>query len=346
MQAQRLEPRAEPGDWLSVVRAVCGVNAQLYSAMELSLRARVRGLTAADIEVERVERRRIVRTWCMRSTLHLLAADDVGWMLSTLDPGHLRGGWRWLHQRAGLNDRQAAEVVETAIAILRAEGPLPRRELMQRVSARVGYDALPAAAGAMLTGGLQGKICFGPDRGSDTTYAACETWLGHPIDAADQPDFERLIRRYRKGYGPATPTDLAAWWGSGLTPIKPVWKKLEQELLEIDLQEPPAIAPGPVVRLIPAFDTYLLGYQDREFAIAKADQGQVFHGGQIAPVILVDGLAEGTWRYEQRGSQMRIAAQPFRGFTPQVREGIAEEAEDIGRFYGLKAVLSLQESSQ
>jgi hypothetical protein len=345
MRAQRLEPRADCSSWVSVVQDTCGINAQLYSAMELSLRSRVNGLTAADIELERAQRRSIVRSWCMRSTLHLLAAEDVDWMLSTLDPGHLRGGWRWLHQRAGLDDRQAADVVEAAIAILLAEGPLTRRELMQRVSTRVGYDAFPSAAGAMLTGGLQGKICFGPDRGSEPTYAACDTWLRRPLNVAYQPDVERLIRRYLKGYGPATPADLAAWWGSGLSTVRPIWKQLEKELPEADLPERPTSAIHPVVRLIPAFDTYLLGYQDREFAVAKADQAQVFHGGQIAPVILVDGLTQGTWRYEQRGSQMRISTQPFRGFTPQIREGIAEEAEDIGRFYGLKAVLSFQDKT-
>ncbi len=355
MRAQWLEPRAEPADWLSVVRDVCGINAQLPSAMELALRARAKGLTAAAIKEARLEQRSIVRTWCMRSTLHLLAAEDLEWMLSTLDPGHLRGGWRWLHQRAGLDDEQSVRVVDTAVAILHETGPLPRRELMQRVSEQVGFDALPAAAGAMLAGGLQGRIGFGPDQGSDPTYADLATWLGRPLDVRFRPDFECLIRRYLKGYGPANPTDLAAWWGSSLTQIKLAWTKLEGELLALKSEnqplwtlhgaagELPGASPRPIVRLIPAFDTYLLGYRDRTFAVAKTDQGQVFHGGQIAPVILVDGLAEGTWHYEQYGSQMRIAAQPFRGFSPQVREGIAEEAEDIGRFYSLKAVLSFQD---
>jgi hypothetical protein len=355
MRAQWLEPRAEPADWLSVVRDVCGINAQLPSAMALALRARVKGLTAAAIEAERVERRSVVRTWCMRSTLHLLAAEDLEWLLSTLDPGHLRGSWRWLLQRAGLDDEQSARVVEAAVAILRDAGPLPRRELMLRVSAQVGFDALPAAAGAMLAGGLQGRIGFGPDQGSDPTYADLATWLGRPLDVAHRPNFERLIRRYLKGYGPANPADLAAWWGSSLTQVKQAWTKLEGELLDLKSEdqplwilcgaawEVPAASPRPIVRLIPAFDTYLLGYQDRAFAVAKSDQVQVFHGGQIAPVVLVDGLAEGTWRYEQRGGQMRIAAQPFRAFSPQVCEGIAAEAEDIGRFYGLKAVLSFQD---
>jgi hypothetical protein len=353
MKAQHLEPRAELEDWIEVVRDVGGINAQLPSAMEMSLRARVNGLIYADLEAARIDQRSVVRTWCMRSTLHLLAADDLEWMLSTLDPTHLRSGWRWLDQRAGLDRERAGLMVETAVAILKAAGPLPRRALMQRVSDRLGFDALPAAAGAVMTGGLLGQIGFGPDRGTEPTYAALETWLGHPVTASFRPEHDRLARRYLHGYGPASPTDLAAWWGMGLSPARtaveavgsdlaewrwegqPVWS-LREDVYQRELVTPAV----PVVRLIPAFDTYLLGYRNREAAVAKADQGQVFHGGQVVPVVLVDGCAAGTWRYEQRGSQMRISTAPFREFSPPVREGIAGEAEDIGRFYGLRAVLS------
>src|SRR5690242_8880459 len=62
---------------VEVVQAVGGINAQLYSALELSLRARITDLTAAGVEASRVEQRQVVRTWCMRGTMHLLAARDL-----------------------------------------------------------------------------------------------------------------------------------------------------------------------------------------------------------------------------------------------------------------------------
>ena len=98
--------------------------------------------------------------------------------------------------------------------------------------------------------------------------------------------------------------------------------------------------PAHTVRLLPAFDTYLLGYANREFAVAKAHQKDIFHGGQVVPTVIVDGLAAGTWRYEQRGKQMRIAVTPFAKFSRDERDLIAAEADDVGRFYAAKTVLS------
>ncbi len=100
--------------------------------------------------------------------------------------------------------------------------------------------------------------------------------------------------------------------------------------------------PGPAVSLLPAFDTYLLGYAGREFAVPKPLQPHIFHGGQVVPTVLVDGLAAGTWRYQQAGSQMRIAIAPFGSFSHLVREQIAAEADDVARFYGLVPHLTVE----
>jgi hypothetical protein len=128
---------------------------------------------------------------------------------------------------------------------------------------------------------------------------------------------------------------------------------LQDELIELDVEgqsvwllasESSALAdttrPSRTVRLLPAFDTYLLGYRMRDFAVPPNYQNRVFHGGEIVPTILVDGCAAGTWRYAQRGKQIRITVTPFSSFTSEIRDLIAEEANDIGRFFGLSAVLS------
>jgi hypothetical protein len=84
----------------------------------------------------------------------------------------------------------------------------------------------------------------------------------------------------------------------------------------------------------------LLGYHVRDLAVPLKYQDRVFHGGEIVPTILVDGSAAGTWRYEQRGQQIRIEVTPFSSLTSQDRDLIAEEADDIGRFFGRTAALS------
>src|SRR5690348_13692878 len=150
LRAQRLAPRlAAPRGLLEAVRDVVGVNAQLVSAMALSLRARVAGLTWEQLEQARLERRTLVRTWCMRGTLHLLPADELEALLGAVSPNTVSGVWRWLERRAGLRGERARQVADVTYQVLRRNGPLTRRALMAQVSAEVGFDAQPAAAGAV-----------------------------------------------------------------------------------------------------------------------------------------------------------------------------------------------------
>jgi hypothetical protein len=220
---------------------------------------------------------------------------------------------------------------------------------MAVVSAEVGFDARAAAAGVVFLNGLLGRVCFGAFDGVEPTYAALDGWLGRPVEISPDPNHVEVARRYLRGYGLATPRDLATWWGSGLTESQAAWAALGDELLELRVEGRPvwllkadstalerAATPGRMVRLLPAFDTYLLGYAGREWAVPKAYQKRIFHGGQVAPTVLVDGCAAGTWHYEQRGRQMRITVTPFEKFSAEVRERLAEEAGEVGRFYGVK----------
>jgi hypothetical protein len=348
MRAQGLAPRFPKEALVDAVKALCGVQAQLPSAMELALRARVKNLTVEDIGASRVEDRTLVRTWCMRGSLHLLAADDLDWQLSTVAPAVRRSSWRWFERKHGLDREYVSQILDEAHQVLRTNGPTSRTELMQAVAAKYGPQAIPAAAGVVQLNGLLGRVCFGPDHGADPTYVALEEWLGRSVAVSDSARYEKLARRYLQGYGPAAPRDLAAWWGCPLGEAKKAWASLEQELTVLTVEGQPVwqrASPPPdahdapsqdrVVRLVPAFDQYLLGYDVRDFAVPAAYQQHVFHGGQLVPVVLVDGFAAGTWRYEQRGKQFRVAVESFSSLSPDIRDLIAEEADDIGRFYNL-----------
>src|SRR5581483_6827898 len=69
-----------------VVKELCGIQAQDANAAALAVRVRSAGLVAADVERARVQERSIIRTWGQRGTLHLLATEDFGWLLSLLGP--------------------------------------------------------------------------------------------------------------------------------------------------------------------------------------------------------------------------------------------------------------------
>ncbi len=359
MKAQCLAPRLPRHSLVDVVQALCGVNAQLPSAMALSLRARVEGLTLEDIETSRVKDRTVVRTWCMRGTMHLLAAEDLDWLLSAIAPAEIRSGWRWLDKRGGLERPRAEKVLDAAYKTLKAKGPMTRSDLMAALADEFGPQVKSAAAGVVQLNGLLGRVCFGPNQGAEPTYVALDQWLGRPVRVSKTLDYSALARRYLRGYGPAAPRDLAAWWGMGLREAKTACALLQKELIELNVAGESAwllaadaaaleesLHPNHTVRLLPAFDTYLLGYENREFAVPAQHRRRIFHGGEMVPTILVDGCAAGTWRYAQRGKQILIRAAPFSSFATPIRELIAQEADDIGRFFGRMVTLRFTQEDE
>src|SRR5438270_5731250 len=59
------------------VRTAVAVQAQAAAPARLQIRSRTRGLRAADVDAA-VAERAVVRTWLMRGTIHMVAADDLG----------------------------------------------------------------------------------------------------------------------------------------------------------------------------------------------------------------------------------------------------------------------------
>lgn len=77
------------------VRAVCGIHAQVMSAGELALAVRVPKLARDAVGDLLWNKRLLAKTWAMRGTLHLLAADDLpaftGAVAAIVEAGRRRG---------------------------------------------------------------------------------------------------------------------------------------------------------------------------------------------------------------------------------------------------------------
>src|SRR6516164_1021891 len=91
----RLLQRAPHGELLDVVALVGGLQAQVMSAAELQLWARVDGIRLDDIRKALWQDHRLVKTWAWRGTLHLLASDQFGTYVAALSTRtrHLRESW-------------------------------------------------------------------------------------------------------------------------------------------------------------------------------------------------------------------------------------------------------------
>ena len=316
LEANGLEPRIR-GGVSAVVRRLCGVQAQDAGAARLAIRARTEGLTAADVDAAPD----VVRTWGWRGTLHLLAREDVPWVHSLVaERAHRSVAARW--RTLGLDDAIYARA-RTAIVERLASGPATRAELREALGA-AGVDA----SGQRLPHLLR-RVAFEGllQHPLDDTFAALELDAEPPPPPREQALAE-LARRHAAGYGPATAADVAAFAG---VPLRDARGAVG------DVGAAPRAASGErgVVRLLGAFDPYLLGYAGREHAVAPEHAHKVWPGGGwLHPVVLVDGMAAGTWRLD--GGALRV--EPF-GVVPE--EGLAAEAADVGRFLGRDYALEL-----
>jgi Winged helix DNA-binding domain len=290
---------------VDVVRALVGIQAQDRAAARLALA--VRGATTDSFDG-------VVRMWAMRGTLHLVAAEDLPLMRAIFGPLHLARGQRRLTELR-LPPELAERSTADAAAILAEEAPLTRHELAARLRER----GVPVEAGGQAAihvvrrAALAGVLVEVGVRGREELYG--------PLDRGPLPDRDEaladLARRYVAAHAPATAEDFAAWSGLPAADVRRAWQE----------PEPPAGEPEPgPVRLLPAFDEWLLGWASRDAVLPRQHAGRVLRGGIIRPVAIADGRVFATWRRRGR----RIELEPFGRVTKAVREGLAEEAARLG----------------
>jgi mono/diheme cytochrome c family protein len=322
-----------------LVRHLTGVQAQVLSAAGLALRARTGGLTRAKVDRARLHDRSIVLTWAMRGTLHLVAAEDHAWLVPLTTEPRVANALRRLAQE-GVPADGAERGVRAIARMLDAHGPLTRAEVASRLRRHRVRTEGQAIAHLLWLAVAHGAACHGPDG----AFVSPGDWLPRsgPVDRDDA--LRELAVRYLRSHGPAAPEDLAFWSGLRLTDARRAWGTVQAGLEEIrterggrmwSLKRRGERAPLGLVRLLPSFDEYLLGWRDRSFMATPTHWREINRGGGwLHPVLLCDGIAAGRWSLEPEGRGRRAEVRPFGRLTSSVRRGVDAEARDIGRYLG------------
>ncbi|MBA2385203.1 MAG: winged helix DNA-binding domain-containing protein [Actinobacteria bacterium] len=336
-----------------VVAAVGGVQAQVMSAAELAIWARSEGLSRENVQESLWQRRELVKTWCMRGTLHLLSAADWPVWSAALAQ---RAQWRrpaWLRW-FGLTLEEMEELIATLGAGLDAEGKT-REEVAALAPAHLRESFLAGWGSHLKPAAYQGVLVFGPNRGRNVTFVNPKAWL----DATEEVDREEapreLFRRFLRAYGPATHQDFAQWWGGGIAgPARKLLRSLEDELEPVEAEGRQAwvlagdaellrsLDPPRSIHLLPVFDVYTLHYRPREAFLPPGVYDRIYRtAGWISPVVLVDGAVAGVWEHKKRARRLDVRVELFVRETKRLRAGIVREAKRLGEFLELPVELQL-----
>lgn len=289
------------------VRTAAALQAQAAGPARLQVWSRSQGLRAADVD-KAVADAKVVRTWLMRGTIHMVAADDLRPFLAVLGPVNLRADRRRRDQ-LGLTDDLCTRAMDALPKILSGGRALTRAEIVAEwadhgvvidLKSQQPPHLLAFAANSAL-------ICRAADATRDEpSYVLLDRWLK---EAAPPPDREtalaRLAERYFAAYAPASSADFAAWSGLPAADAKAAVALVRDSLEEIDhdglrLLIPRGIEPAPPQRphrLLARFDPYLLGHRSRELVLDPAFAKRVnAGGGMIAQTMLDAGRVVGTWK--------------------------------------------------
>ena len=335
---------------VDVVRQLTAMQAQDFPGAKWAVGLRLPGATDSDIEDSLADGSN-VRSWPLRGTLHFVAAEDLGWMLS-LSADRMIKRSATIFANEGLTAKVLARAGESARGALAGGRSLSRDELYRLLQdsgvSTVGQARYHAVWYLCQTGAL----CLGPPNGKTQTFVLLDEWVPDPRRLERDDALGELAGRYFRSHGPATVRDFS-WWSAltltearkGLTIARRQLAALEVDGLEYFLSpDLPGVSPdlpgepsASGTRLLPGFDEYLLGYGDRRVALADEHSPLVFPGknGMFLPTIVVDGAVVGTWRRTATSRQVAVTAQAFEPLPARIRAAVDLAAAEYARFVGL-----------
>jgi Winged helix DNA-binding domain len=353
LRRQCLDRRASRDEALGVIAKICGLHAQVMSSAELTLWARVEDLEPGMVGEALWEHRSLAKTWAMRGTLHLLPADELPtWVAAqgVLKPRHHAKSWQKYY---GLTYEEAENMLAAIREALDGR-MLTREELAQEVGRIMGSEEIGGKLrdgfGALLKpSAFRGDLLFAPSVGRNVRFARPDQWLPGWEPAETEVAAREVVRRYLAAYGPATREEFARWFGM-TSPAQAgrLIEDLGEEVAPVEVEgshawmlaehvpEAEKAEPSGVVRLLPAFDQYVVAApRDREAVLPEVLKRRVYRPqGWLSPVVVVDGRMEGVWSHECKGDRLVVEIEPFTEQPGWVRRAAEEEAERLTRLLG------------
>ena len=366
LSKNHLAQRAPKRDMPLVVSDACGLQAQVLSGAALSLWARVENITIEDVEDALWKHWTLVKTWAMRGTLHLLSSYSLSTYVAALKTRHDLHGEKISYRIGpGPEDKKyeitkaEQEQITKAIDNALDQHTLTREELAREIVKRtklrpILQSHLLSGFGSLLQQAAhQGSLIFGPSQGAKVTFTRPDQWIGRQDQPSSEPALKTLLRQFYTTYAPATFEDFAHWWGVPPREARPLERLIASELEQIefdnhpskmlsrDIDEIESVEEAHSVRLVPSWDTYVMFYHPREFFVSHAYRTRIFRQIQgNAPVLLVDGIAAGTWEKIKKKAGIEIMVRPFKALSSAQKRTVEEEGGLLREFFGTNVQLS------
>lgn len=318
---------------LRAVEHLVGLQAQTPHSWYVGLWTRLTDCRPAEVAAL-LTGRRAVRIALMRSTIHLVSADDARMLRPLVQPVLDRDLFANHTHGRSMRGLDPGEVVAAGRKLL-DERPRTPAEL-GRLLAERWPDRNPASLAYAVRNLL--PVVQTPPRGvwgasGQPVHAPLESWLGAPL-ITDQP-LDELVLRYLSAFGPATVRDAQTW--SGLTRLAEVLDRLRPGLATFrdesgaelfDLPDAPRPDPSSAApaRYLYDFDNLLLSHHDRSRVVTDSYRAQQFpKHGPVPRLVLLDGFTAAHWTLDTARGAATLTVHPFAPLSAAHREALTLE---------------------
>jgi hypothetical protein len=295
----------------------------------------------------------IIRTHVLRPTWHLVAPEDIHWMLALTAP-QVRTRLRTRHNGLGFTEAVIEKCIKVINESLEKNNHLERGELAKELE-KIGItNDNNRLAHVLLYAEIEGLICSGELKGNYQSYTLLERRAARPEGISREEALEMLASRYFKSHGPATIQDFTWWSGLKTTDARIALEMAMSKLVPSAVGNKtywsgpintPAENFKDVVHLLPAYDEFLVSYSDRSAALPEIYNNKtVSNNGIFRPVIVCNGQVTGLWKKSMKPGSVEVEASLFRAVNKNIKDRIVSAAGRFGNFINKKTEVKFVKS--
>lgn len=360
-----LAPDALTDDVVAIAGDMVGYHGTDPSSVFLSAAARMRQPGAAPLERALYDDRSLVRTLGMRRTMFVIPVQLVPAVQAActdaLVPAQRNRTLALLEADGVADPAEHLRALEQAtLATIEERGEITGAELSKLVP---GLNRqMVVGRGTKWEGptGISTRVLFllsteqrivrGRPRGGWTSsqyrWSPMSAWLpsAAPILGAEEARVE-LVRRWLRGFGPATVADVKWWTGLTLGQVRKAVAGLEIEEVDLDGTDGVVLAddvspepgpgrtraPEPWVALLPSLDPTTMGWQQRAWYLGTHGPMLFDRNGNAGPTVWCDGRVVGGWAQRKSGE---VVFRLLEDIGADAVERIASKAAALAEWLG------------
>ncbi|RHR82781.1 winged helix DNA-binding domain-containing protein [Odoribacter sp. AF15-53] len=306
----RSQQLVNPGfdDPRELVAWMGAIQGQDYNMAKWAVGVRLKKANLQKVE-EALEKGEILRTHVMRPTWHLVAAEDIRWMIK-LSGRRIKSAYEsyWRHHE--ITEELHGKCNDLIVAALEGNKSLTRQEIGEVLS-RAGIVVDDSRIGCFVgRAEVDGVICSGVDKGKQRTYALLDERVPATSELHREEALAKLAIKYFRSHSPASLQDFVWWSGLSVSEAKQAIGLIDAELITERMEGNDwfihescgrRVRTKRVLHLLPSYDEYLISYKDRSMSINPEYYAKAFNTfGLFYPVILCNGKIVGNWKMVKR----------------------------------------------